>query len=412
MNSNNAANDIQPGEQENKVAKRNAIVYATCQAFNGASTPVNLAVGGLAGSYLLGEDKSLATIPIASFTAGVAIGAIPAAVLTRNLGCKYGFMVGMCIGIVGMLLATYALLIGSFMLLCVATLINGVAAGFVQQYRFAAADRGTAEFVPKAISCVLIGGIAAAVIGPQLVIHTRDLLLPTQFAGAYLSGISLFVVSIMAMYFLDSSTPVEQNTSTSELTVRPLLQIIVQPRFLVALLCGTCSFALMTFIMTAAPLAMVGHRISVDDATLGIQWHVMAMFGPSFFTGNLIARYGKAPVVICGLCILVACGIVALMGIQLWHFWLSLVLLGLGWNFAFIGSTAMVVETYHPHEKSKAQGAHDFILFSVVALASLLAGWVLNHYGWETLNYIIFPVVIIAILALFWLSRLERVETA
>ena len=398
--------------QENRIARRNALIYATCQAFNGAATPVNIALGGLAGGYLLGADKSLATIPVASFTAGVAVGAIPAAVLTRLMGRKIGFMTGLCIGIVGVLIATNALMNGSFKLFCLGTLINGVAAGFGQQYRFAAADRGTPDFQPKAISWVLVGGIAAAVIGPQLIIHTRDLLLPVQFAGAYLSTTLLFVVSMIVLSLLDSSEPPEHCTKTELTEARPLFTIITQPRFMVALLCGTCAFALMSFIMTGAPLAMIGHGISIDDATLGIQWHVLAMFGPSFFTGNLIARIGKEPVIVIGMCILVASAIVALMGVQLWHFWLSLILLGLGWNFAFIGSTTMVIETYNPSEKNKAQGANDFILFSIVALASLSSGIVLNSYGWATLNYSLFPVVLISILALLGLRYLERTKSS
>ena len=354
----------------------------------------------------------MATVPVATFTFGMAVGTIPAAILTRSLGRKNGFMVGLMVGIVGMALATYALIISSFLLLCVGTLINGIAAGFGQQYRFAAADRGTADFQPKAISCVLVGGIAAAVIGPQLVIYTRDLLLPAQFAGAYLSAISLFIVSMIAMSQLDSSVPTARSFLDNTPKARPLLQIIAQPRYGVALLCSTCSFALMSFVMTAAPLAMVDNGISMDHATLGIRWHAMAMFGPSLFTGNLIARFGKETIVFSGLSILVMCGVVALMGIQIWHFWLSLIFLGIGWNFSFIGSTAMVTETYTAHEKNKAQGAHDFILFTCVALTSLLSGWVLTQYGWDMLNYIIFPVVVIAIIALYWLRRFAEIASS
>lgn len=400
--------DERAAKRENQTAKRNALVYAACQAFNGAATPVNIAIGGLAGSYLLGSDKSLATIPVASFTGGMAIGAIPAAVLTRYLGRKYGFIIGLIIGIVGMLVAAYALIISSFVLLCSGTLVNGIAAGFGQQYRFAAADRGTPDFKPKAISWVLVGGIAAAVIGPQLIIFTRDLLLPVQFAGAYLSAIALFVVSIAFMAFLDSSDPPLQETSEDTTKARSLLKIITQPRFIVAVLCGTCSFALMSLVMTGAPLAMVSHGISMNHATLGIQWHAIAMFAPSLFTGSLIARFGKELIVATGLCILVGGGIVALMGFDLMHFWFSLILLGVGWNFGFIGATAMITDTYKPSEKNKAQGANDFILFSFVAFASLMSGWVLNNYGWAALNAVIFPAVVISVIALVWLVFFER----
>jgi MFS family permease len=403
----NAADGLSP-DQENRVAKRNAFVYAICQALNGAASPINIALGGLAGSYLLGADKSLATAPVTGFSVGMALGAIPAAMLTRHLGRKYGFMIGLLIGIGGMLVATYALMIGSFLLFCAGATANGIASGFGQQYRFAAADRGTADFKAKAISWVLVGGVASAVIGAQLIIYTGDLLLPVQYAGAYLCASLLFVLAIAAMSFLDGSSPHQSHESGPVQAARPLFRIMAQPRFLVALLCGTSSFALMSLVMTGAPLAMVAEGISRDHAVVGIQWHVMAMFAPSFFTGHLIARFGKETIVATGLVILIACGAVALMGINIWHFWVSLILLGIGWNFGFIGSTAMITDTYAPHEKNKAQGAHDFILFSMVAVASFMSGLILNAFGWATLNMIIFPVVVISILSLIWLLNLER----
>ena len=397
--------------QENRTAKRNAIVYSVCQALNGSAAPVNFALAGLAGSYLLGPDKSLATVPVTGFSVGMALGTLPAALLTRSMGRKYGFMVGLVMGIIGMLISAYALVIGNFLLLCLGTTTSGISNGFGQQYRFAAADRGTPDFRAKAISWVLIGGIASAVIGPQLIIYTSDLLLPVQFAGAFLCSSLLFVLAIGAMSFLDASPAPQEANAAPVGAPRSLATIMMQPRFMVALLCGTSAFALMTFVMTGAPLAMVAEGISRDHAVLGIQWHVMAMFAPSFFTGNLIARFGKETIVATGMIILVVCGVVGLMGIDLWHFWLSLILLGLGWNFAFIGSTAMVTETYRSHEKNKAQGVHYLVLFSFVAPASFMAGLVLNAFGWATLNMVIFPVVVLSLVALIALLRLERKQT-
>lgn len=396
---------------ENRVAKRNAIVYAICQAFNGAAAPVNIALGGLAGSYLLAADKSLATAPVTGFSVGMALGTVPAAMLTRYIGRKFGFIGGLLIGIAGTVLAGYALMIGSFVLFCFGALASGIASGFGQQYRFAAADRGTPDFKAKAISWVLVGGVAAAIIGPQLIIYTGDLMLPVQFAGAYFSASLLFVIAIFAMLMLDSSQPAEATDSGPPPVARPLAVIMAQPRFLVALLCGTSGFALMTFVMTGAPLAMVAEGISHNHAVLGIQWHVLAMFAPSFFTGNLIARFGKETIVATGMIILIVCAAVALAGIELWHFWGSLILLGLGWNFSFIGATAMITDTYAAHEKNKAQGVHDLILFSFVGLASFMSGLVLNSFGWATLNIIIFPVVIVSLFALIWLLQFERKRT-
>ena len=396
---------------ENRVAMRNAIVYSFCQAFNGAAAPVNIALGGLAGSYLLAADKSLATAPVTGFSVGMALGTLPAAMLTRYIGRKFGFIGGLAIGVAGTLLAGYALMIGSFWLFCVGALGSGIASGFGQQYRFAAADRGTADFKAKAISWVLVGGVAAAIIGPQLIIYTSDLMLPVQFAGAYFSASGLFIVAMVAMLMLDSRPAPEVASSEPPPVPRPLSVILMQPRFLVALLCGTAGFALMTFVMTGAPLAMVAEGHTRDHAVLGIQWHVLAMFAPSFFTGNLIARFGKETIVAAGMVILIVCGGVALAGVDLMHFWVSLILLGIGWNFSFIGATAMVTDTYEAHEKNKAQGVHDLILFSFVGVSSFLSGLVLNSFGWATLNMIIFPVVIVSVLALIWLLQFERRQT-
>mgnify|MGYP001811976431 FL=1 len=404
----NVSRALDTAGTENRIARRNAIVYAICQAFNGAAAPVNIALGGLAGSYLLAADKSLATAPVTGFSVGMALGTVPAAMLTRYIGRKFGFIGGLLIGIAGTLLAGYALIIGSFVLFCCGALGSGIASGFGQQYRFAAADRGTSDFKSKAISWVLVGGVASAIIGPQLIIYTSDLMLPVQFAGAYFSAALLYAVAIAAMLFLDSSQPAEAADTGPPPVARSLPAIMMQPRFLVALLCGTAGFALMTFVMTGAPLAMVAEGISRDHAVLGIQWHVLAMFAPSFVTGNLIARFGKETIVAAGMIILIICGGVALAGIDLWHFWLSLILLGIGWNFSFIGATAMITDTYAPHEKNKAQGVHDLILFSFAGLSSFMSGLVLNSFGWATLNIITFPVVVISILALIWLLQFER----
>ncbi len=399
-------------DDENRIARRNTLIYATCQALGGSTAIVNISLGGLAGSYLLAADKSFATAPVTGFNIGVALGAIPAAMMTRWLGRKYGFMVGLVIGIIGLLISTWALVDQQFVLFCFGAVLSGVAGGFGQQYRFAAADHGTPDFRAKAISWVLVGGIVAAFLGGPIVIFTRDLLFPTHFAGAYLSVSALLIMAIGVMGFLDTSRPNNENTHVSDAPPRPLKQIMAQPRFIVAVLCGTLTYALMSFVMTSAPLAMVGCGISVDNATLGIQWHVFAMFGSSLFTGNLIARFGNGKIVAVGMVIMIACALVALSGLELWKFWFSLILLGVGWNFGFIGATSMITDTYTPAEKNKAQGANDFILFSSVAFASLMAGYVFNHYGWNAINYIVFPTVALAVAALIWLLVIEKRQSA
>lgn len=391
------------GQSENAIARKNAWLYAACQAFTSASAPISIALGGLAGAYLLEADKSLATAPVTGFNIGVAMAALPAAMIMSRIGRRLGFMTGAMIGIAGLLVAAGALVIHSFWLFCLGLLMTGSANGFAQQFRFAAADRGTAPFRAKAISIVLIGGVAAAIIGPQVVLWTRDLLDPIPFAGAFLSGTLLFAASLVVMSFLEPSIPRKPEPGEVADTGRPLLQIVSQPKFVVAVTCAIGSYAMMSLVMTAAPLAMIGCGFSIDDATLGIQWHVLAMFAPSFVTGNLIARFGKERVIMAGLLILGACASVALAGIHLANFWLALVLLGLGWNLSFIGSTAMITETYERAEKSKAQGANDVLLFGSVAIASLMSGRTMNAYGWTAVNMIVFPVIAICLLAMTWL---------
>ena len=387
------------------------LLYLVCQSFSGSAAPINIALGAIVGSFLLGPDKSLATAPVTAYNIGVALGAVFANTIMRRVGRKRGFMVGTVIGAAGMFFAASAIAAHHFWLFCLALLVNGLAGGFTQQYRFAAADRGTQEFKPKAISWIMAGGIAAAIIGPQLVIHTTDFAAPVPFAGAFYCSIVLFVLSFVALLFLNPSNLATRETSEQKPVGRPLSVIVTQPRFLVAVFCGTITYALMSFVMTGAPLAMAVCGYTVDQSTLGIQWHVLAMFAPSFFTGNLIARFGKETIVAAGLTILMLCASVALMGIELAHFWGSLILLGLGWNFGFIGATAMVTDTYRPEEKNLAQGANDFVVFGSVAFASLMSGLALNNYGWEFINWMVFPLSIACLASLAWLLSHERPVT-
>ena len=310
--------------EENKVATKNAILLSFCQAITGSAAPLSIALGGVVGSYLLGTDKSLATAPVTGFNVGVALMSIPAALLMRKIGRKYGFMTGALIGIAGMLLAVYSISVQSFWLFAAAMMVAGFSGSFSQQYRFAAADRGTKEFKAKAISWVLVGGIAAAIIGPQMILNFKDYLSPVPFAGAFLWAIGLFVMALVVMHFLEPGHPPQSAEELSNKTQRPLIEIISQPRFIIAVLCGTLAYALMAYVMTAAPLAMIACGFDVEDATWGIQWHVLAMFAPSFFTGNLIARFGKEIIIATGLMLLAVCSVVALNGISLGHFSFSI----------------------------------------------------------------------------------------
>lgn len=387
-----------PAERE---ARRTALILASSQAIVGSAASICLSIGGLAGYYLLAADKSLATAPVTGFNVGVALGALPAAALIRRAGARNGFMLGTIVTAIGGALATWALFQGLFWPFALGLLVVGCGGAFVQQLRFAAADNAPPAFKARAISFVMAGGVITAIIGPQIVIFTHDLLAPVQFAGAFAAIVVLAAIGALNFsLLLERQATATAATAADALPARPLSEIVAQPRFLVALLCGVGSFALMSFVMTGAPLAMVGCGFSADEATLGISWHVMAMFGPSFFTGRLIHRFGVERIVAFGLFLLIACAVVALSGIELWQFWTALILLGLGWNFGFIGATAMVADTYRPSEKGRAQGFHDFVLFGSVAFASLMAGTVYNAWGWDMLNWIVFPVATICLAAL------------
>jgi predicted MFS family arabinose efflux permease len=378
-----------PAERE---ARRTAVILAAAQAIVGSAAVVAISLGALAGQYLLDADKSLATAPVTGFNVGVAIGAIPAASLIRLLGQRNGFQIGTATTALGGLIATVALLQSQFWLFVAGLVVIGLGGAFVQQFRFAAADNAPPEFKARAISFVLAGGVFTAVIGPQIVIFTRDLLAPVMFAGAFAAILGLAAVGAVLLSFLRVRQKASSHDEHADEPARELSDIAMQPQFAIGLFCAVGSYALMSFVMTGAPLAMVGCGFSPDQAAIGISWHVMAMFGPSFFTGALIARFGKETIVAAGLILLIACAMVALSGIQLWQFWTALILLGLGWNFAFIGATAMVAGTYRNSEKGKVQGLHDFILFGSVAFGSLMSGAVYNAWGWDMLNWIVFPV--------------------
>ncbi|PBB67916.1 MFS transporter [Mesorhizobium sp. WSM4312] len=381
-------------------ARRTALILAASQAIIGSAAPIAISMGALAGQYLLGADKSLATAPITGFNIGVALGALPAAAIIRHLGQRGGFMTGTVVTALGGLIATLALFHGSFWLFAFALLVIGIGGAFVQQFRFAAADNAPPQFKARAISFVLAGGIVTAILGPQIVIFTRELFAPVMFAGSFASILPLAAVGAMILSFLRLPAKAASKVDVSGGDARPLSEIVTRPRFVAALFCAVGSYALMSFVMTGAPLAMVGCGLSEDDATLGISWHVMAMFAPSFFTGSLIHRFGAERIVAIGLIMLIGCAAVALSGLALWQFWTSLILLGLGWNFGFIGATAMVAASYRPSEKGKVQGFHDFVLFGSVACASLLSGMVYNAWGWEMLNWMIFPVTVLCFVAL------------
>lgn len=387
------------------IARRNIFVLTAAQALGAASPPIIISLGGLVGQQL-SSDPALVTLPVSLFSLGLALGTLPAAFIMRSFGRRNAYLLGACFGITSGLVAALGIFTSSFLIFCLGTFIAGFYASYVQSYRFAATDAATGALKARAISWVMVGGLIAAIIGPQLVIWTRDALPETPYVGSFISQAALALLAIPVLMLFRS--PKAAKTATSGNTGRPLKQILQSPRYILAVAAGVVSYGLMTFVMTAAPIAMVGHGHSIDHAALGIQWHVLAMFAPSFFTGLLITRFGKERVTAIGLFIIGLSAIVALSGLDLTHFWISLILLGIGWNFGFIGATAMVADCHTPEERGKAQGANDFLVFGTVACASFFAGSLLHSSGWETINWLIFPAVALILVPLVWQSARKQ----
>jgi predicted MFS family arabinose efflux permease len=385
---------------DESLAKHNARVLAVAQSFGGASPAIVVSLGGLVGQAL-SPDKELATLPVSLLQLGLATGTIPAAMLMRRAGRRTGYLIGAVIGVAAGCVAAYGIAAGIFAVFCLGTFMAGWYGSFVQSYRFAATDAAGDDFKARAIAWVMAGGLVAGVVGPQTVIWTRDLLATAPFAGGFIGQAGLALVSILALAFLRPNPVVEAPKGGG----RPLAEIMRQPRFVTAAVAGLVSYGLMSFLMTAAPLAMVLCGHPVGAAALGIQWHILAMFAPSFVTGRLINRFGKERIAAAGLALIAAAALVGLMGITLAHFWVSLILLGIGWNFAFIGATALVTDCYRPEERSKVQAANDFLVFGAVAVASFSSGHLLNAGGWETVTWLVFPPVAIALGLLAWHHR-------
>jgi MFS family permease len=383
------------------VAKHNAVILAAAMALGGSSPAIVVSLGGLVGQALA-TNKELATLPVSLLNLGLALGTIPAAMLMRKAGRRIGYIVGAGIGLAGGCLAAFGIASFSFVLFCLGTFIIGSYGSFNQSYRFAAMDAASEAFKPKAISWVMTGGLVAGIVGPQTVIWTRDAVQAAPFAGAFLGQATLALLSMIVVSFLRSA-PV--SIAAPKAGGRPLIEIIRQPRFIVAAVTGLVSYSLMTFMMTAAPMAMIECGHSIGAAALGIQWHILAMFGPSFFTGRLISRFGKGPVTAAGLAMIALSAVIGLSGIGIVHFWTTLVLLGIGWNFGFIGATALVTDCYRPEERAKVQAANDFLIFGSVAIASFSSGKLLSAGGWESVNWLVFPPVAIALILLAWQQR-------
>ena len=381
--------------------RRNLTVLILARSLGAASGPIVISLGGLVGQDLA-TDPALATLPVSIYNLGLALGTVPAAWIMRQYGRRSGYLLGAMIGVLSGLVAAGAISFGAFIFFCLGTFLAGLYASYVQSYRFAAADGREGADRGRAISWVMVGGLIAAIIGQQLVIATRDAVPGVPFAGSFLSQAALALIAFFVLTRLRGRQPAATAQTSSDDGGRTVLQLLASPKYMLGVAAGVVSYGLMSFVMTAAPLAMVGCGHSIDHAAWGIQWHVLAMFAPSLVTGKLIARFGKEKVTAAGLIIIGISGAVALTGLDLRHFFISLILLGIGWNFGFIGATAMVAAAHTEAERGRAQGLNDFAVFGTVAALSFFSGALMQASGWHLINLLMFPFIAVVLAPLVW----------
>ena len=398
---------------DDRAAKRNVFVLILAQAFLGAQMPMIFVVGGLAG-LMIAPSPALATIPISLIVFGSMTTAPWLSALMQKYGRRVGFFVGALGGALGAGIASLGLYLDHFAVFVIGSYLTGIYMSAHGFYRFAAADCASDDFRPRAISYVMAGGLLSALIGPQLVKFTSDATV-VPFLGTYLSVVLINLIGVTLFFFLD--VPLPKAPSADAPQARSRRELLRDPKIAVAIICGMVSYALMNLMMTSTPLAVVGCGFPTGTAADIVSAHVIAMYAPSFFTGHVIARFGAVRVVALGLFLLALAGVVALMGVELTNFFIALVLLGIGWNFGFIGATAMLTQAHPAHERGRVQGLNDFLVFGCVTLASLSSGVLMSLgdttlAGWNAVNIAMIPFLALAGAALIWLVLRPADEAA
>ena len=385
-------------------AKKNVALLSACQGLLLTNNSVLVTVNALAG-YALAPNKALATLPVTAYFVGSALTTLPVPLLMKKIGRRGGFTVGGICGILGSMLCAWGIFSASFWLLCSGTLVLGVYFAAGQYYRFAAADAVPLDFKSKAISLVLAGGIVGGFIGPETSKLTKDLVAGHVYGGAYLSLTGFALLAITLLHWIDIPLLSAEERKT---VGRPFAAIARQPAFLVAVLSGMVGYGVMNLLMTATPLAMVACRHPFSDAAFVIQWHIVAMFAPSFVTGTLIQRFGLMTVMIAGVVLNISCVAVALAGVDVMNFWLAMVLLGMGWNFMYVGATALLTECHAPTERATVQGVNDAAIFLTMVVSSMSSGALFTYQGWQTMNIVAVPFLLLAGTAMVWLAVARR----
>ena len=388
---------------ESADTKRNVFLLILCQALLFINNTTMIAVNGLVG-FALAPNAAMATIPVTAYVIGSALASAPIARMMRRHGRRIGFSVGTIFGVLGVALAAAGAHFKLFWLLCLGTMVVGVYNACGQLYRFAAAEVAPPSFKERAISYVMAGGIIGGVVGPNLAKYSKDFL-AVAFAGSYAVLVLFALLSLFVIQFIRFPA---QTAAEKAGGGRPLAEIMRQPVFIVAALSGTIGYGVMNLLMTATPLAMQMCTHPFSDAALVLEWHVIGMFAPSFFTGALIKRFGVLNIMFIGVLLMFGCVAFALNGNDVMHFLVALFALGVGWNFMFIGGTTLLTETYRPEEKNRVQGANDFLVFVTMATSSFSSGALVTTRGWEILNMGALPFLVIVSVGILWLGMRRR----
>jgi MFS family permease len=381
-------------------SRKTVLLLAGCQALAMTSMSVLATTSAIIGN-MLASDKALSTLPAALQMTGMMSATIPAALLMARIGRRGGFWTGAAIGATGGVVAGLAVWAASFPLFCCGTLLIGGSNGFAQQYRFAAAELADEGFRARAISLVLAGGVVSGVFGPEAAKWSRDLFAPVLFAGCFAIIVLLQIGAAALLSFVRLPPPPSRGSFKG--AGRPLGEIVRQPLFIVALLSGMIGYGVMSLVMTATPIAMIGCGFQFTDAAFVIQWHILGMYAPSFVTGYLISRFGLSRILLAGAALLLTCCGINLSGIAEGNFWAANALLGVGWNFLFVGATTLLTRTYRPEERAKVQALNDFTIFGTSTLTSFSSGALLAGFGWATIQLTVMPFVAIAAAAILWM---------
>src|SRR6266852_5921619 len=382
----------------------NVVILALCQALYLSASSIQVALSGLVGA-MLAPDKLLATLPFSLITVMTASTTIPASFVMARLGRRAGFVLGALIGGTGGAISSIAIFRQSFIAFCIGNALMGCFQAVAQYYRFAAADAAEPAFKSRAVSWVMAGGVAAALLGPGIAGFSKDLFAPITFAGSYLAIVVLAALSILLLSRLSIPVPAAAAAGQGG---RKLAVIARQPALIAAVANGVLGYATMVFVMSATPLAAVACGHSSDDAIGIIRMHLLGMFAPSFVTGSLIARFGVTRILLAGAGMLLASAVAALSGLALYNFWAALALLGVGWNFLYVGGTTLLTSAYRPEERAKTQAANEFLTFGVVAVASFASGGVMARIGWSAINYATVPLLLAAAATTLWYAAIIR----